>query len=105
MSRNAKSGIVSEHAIQSLRCLLRTIRNRHLSRVQRVANANSAAMMKRNPTRATRSVQQSIQDGPVSDCIRSVFHSFGFAKRRSNGTGVEMIAPNCDWRLQVASFD
>ena len=68
--------------------------------MQRVANPDAAAMMKRNPTRAARRVQQRIENRPVSNCIRAVFHCFGLAKWRSDRAGVEMIAADRDRRFQ-----
>src|SRR5688500_98991 len=62
-------------------------------------------MMKRHPTRSTCRVQQGIKDGPVCDCVRSVFHSLSFAKGRRNGTGVEMIAADRHRCFQITSFD
>src|SRR5438093_5462059 len=61
-------------------------------------------MMKRNPAGAARSVEQRIKNRPVGYGIRSVFHAFCFPKRRSHGSGVEMIAPNRNWRSQIAAL-
>src|SRR5712671_3495105 len=60
-------------------------------------------MMKRNPTGAARGVQERIEDGPVSNCVRSVFHVFRFSKRRSDRSSVEMIAADRDGRFQIAA--
>src|SRR5689334_15722093 len=72
--------------------------------MQRIADAHATAMMKRNPARAARRVQQRVQDGPIGDCIRSVFHRFSFAKWRRYGSGVEMIAADCDRRFEIAAL-
>src|SRR5678816_859352 len=60
--------------------------------------------MKRNPARTARSVQQRVEYGPISDGIRSVFHRFGFAKRRRHRSRVKMIAPDRDRRLEIAAL-
>src|SRR5689334_13143387 len=61
--------------------------------------------MKRNPTRAARGVQQRVENGPISDRIRTIFHPFGLAKRRGYRSRVEMIAPDRDRRFQIAALD
>src|SRR6266851_4871023 len=71
--------------------------------MQAVTDADSPAMMKRNPTRAARRVQERIEDRPVSNCVRSVFHPFRFAKRRSHRSGIQMIAANRDRSFQIAT--
>src|SRR6185369_17449856 len=41
----------------------------------------------------------------VGDSVRSVFHRFSFTKRRRHRTGVEMIAPDRNWRFEIATLD
>src|SRR5260221_6703947 len=71
--------------------------------MQGVANSNTTAVMKRDPTGAARGVQQSVQDWPVGYGIRAVFHSFRFAIRRGDRSRIEMIAADRDGRLQIAA--
>src|ERR1043165_1170115 len=104
VSRDAETGIVRQHAIQSLRCFFSSIRNGHLTSMQRIANAHTTTMMKRNPTRAARRVEQSIQYGPIGHRVRSVLHSFSLAKRRRHRPRVEMIAPDRDRRFEIATL-
>src|SRR5215813_10723757 len=59
-------------------------------------------MMKRHPARTTRRVQQRVEYGPVSDGVRSIFHSFRLTIRRRHRTRIEMIAPYRDRRLEIA---
>src|SRR6266446_4410898 len=70
--------------------------------MQAVTDAHAAAVMKRNPAGAARGIQERIEDRPVSNCVRAVFHAFGFTVRGRNRSGVEMIAPNRDWRFEIA---
>src|SRR5438445_13846469 len=62
-------------------------------------------MMKRNPACATRGIQERIEDRPVSNCVRSVLHSFGLTKRRGHRSGVEMIAADRNRRFQITTPD
>ncbi len=71
--------------------------------MQAVTDAHAAAMMKRNPTGAAGGIQERIEDRPVSNCVRSVLHPFGFTERRGNRSRVEMVTPNRDWRFQIAA--
>src|SRR5262245_3249844 len=59
--------------------------------------------MERDPGSTRRGVEQRIQDGPVRDCVRSISHSFCFAKRRGDRSGVQVIAPDHDRRRQLAA--
>ncbi len=45
-----------------------------------------------------------VQQGPVGDGIRAIFHGFGLAVGRGHGAGVEVIAPDDHRRLQLAAL-
>ena len=80
VARDAKTRVVRQHAIETQGSLVSAVGDRDLSGVQRVADADASAVMKRNPTRAARRVEQRIQDGPIGDGVRAVLHSFGLAE-------------------------
>src|SRR5438067_1909708 len=62
-------------------------------------------MMKRNPTRAARRVQKRVENRPIGDRIRSVFHSFGLAIRRRDRSSIEVIAANGNRSFQITPTD
>ena len=77
----------------------------HHAGVQRVADADAAAVMHRHPGGAGRGVEQRVQDRPVGDRVAAVAHAFGLAVGRGDRSGVEMIAADHDRRLDHAAPD
>ena len=102
MSRDSDSGVVRQHPIQPLRHLICAVSHNHLSRMQGVTDTDTASMMKRNPARPRRRIEQRIQNRPVGDGITSILHRFGFAIRRRHRTAVEMIAAADDRRFDLS---
>src|ERR1700730_1507046 len=49
---DTEARIVREHAVQTLRSFISAVGDRYLAGVERIANADAAAVMKRNPTGA-----------------------------------------------------
>src|SRR6202034_4896328 len=62
---DADARIVGEDALDARGHFLRPVGDQHLPRVQRVANADSAAVMNRNPARAARGVEERIKQRPI----------------------------------------
>src|SRR5437762_13253750 len=62
-------------------------------------------MMKRNPARAGRRVQQRVQYRPVRNSVASIFHGLRFSEGRCNRTAVQMITPDHDRRFDFACLD
>src|SRR3954470_2302113 len=58
VARDAEAGVVREHAVEALRGLGRAVGDRDLSGVQRVAYADAAAVVERDPRRAARGVEE-----------------------------------------------
>ena len=69
----------------------------------RVADADAAAVVDRNPGCARRGVQQRVQQRPIGDCVRAVQHGFRLAIGRSDRAGVQMIAADDDGRFDLAA--
>ena len=66
------------------------------------AHADAAAVMQADPCRAAGGVQKRIQERPVADRVAAILHRLGFAVGARHGTGVQMIAPDHNGRLQLA---
>ena len=81
MPRDANAWIVSENALEPHAHFRRAVGDYYLSRMKRVADANSTAMVKGDPRCSTRNVEQCIEYRPIGDSIASIFHSFSFAER------------------------
>ena len=69
VAEEAHGGIRGEHALEPLRGLGGSIGYDHLTRVDRVADADATAMMYADPRRAARGVEQRVQDRPVRNRI------------------------------------
>ena len=96
-----ESGIAGEHALQLLVGFARAVGDDDHACVQRVADADAAAMMNRNPGGAGRGVEQRVQHRPVGNRVAAVAHAFGLAVGRRHRPGVEMVAADDDRRLHA----
>ena len=70
----------------------------------RVADADAAAVVNRNPRCARGGIHERVQERPIRDRVAPVEHALGLAIRRRNRAGVEVIAPDHDRRLHFAAF-
>src|SRR5882672_9845445 len=102
MPDHTHARIGRQHTLDTLSHRVSAVGDCDLPGVQRVPDAHAAAVVDRNPGRARGSVNQSIQQWPVSDRIAAVFHTLRLAKRRCDRTAIEMIAPNHYWRFDLA---
>src|ERR1035437_10028002 len=84
--RDADAGIVREHAPESPPHLRRAARDDALPRVQRVPDADAAAMVKAHPAGATRDVEERVQDRPVGDRVAAVAQALRLAERRRDAS-------------------
>src|ERR1035438_4739874 len=98
----AYAGVVGEDALNALRHLVGAVGDSDLPGMLRVADAHASAVMNRNPRRAAGGAEQRIEQRPVGDGVAAVFHGFGLAKGRGDGTAVEMVASHDDGRLELA---
>src|SRR5207245_1401784 len=79
---NVLARIGSTNAAQLLASQRRAIGNGDHPGMQRVADADSAPVMDRDPGRAGRCVHQGIEDRPVGDRVAAVAHAFRLAEGR-----------------------
>ena len=84
MTRHTNSRIIGQNALDALAHFPRAIGDRHLSRVQRVADAYSAAVVNGDPACAAGGIEQGIQQRPIRDSVRAVLHFLGFAEWRGD---------------------
>src|SRR5690348_12431578 len=105
VARDADARIVSENALDARSHFLRAVSDRDLAGVNGVADADAAAIVNRNPARATGGVEHGVEHGPVGDRVGAVAHGFGLAIGRSDGAAIEMVAADDDGRLEFAACD
>src|SRR6187455_1080178 len=99
------SRIVPEHALDPARGGGRAVADDHHTRVLRIADAHTAAVVDRYPGRAARGVQERVEHRPVGDRVGAVAHRFGLAVGARDRAGVEMISADYDRRLELAARD
>src|SRR5699024_6462986 len=56
-----------------------------------------------HPTRSGRRVDECVEQRPVGNRVRPVRHSFGFAVRRGNTAGIEMVPADHYRSLQLTT--
>jgi len=78
MSHDAGGWIVEEYPFDSRVGFSCSIAADHDTGMLRVAHADTAPMMKADPSRSAGRIKQRIQQRPVADRIRAVEHRFGF---------------------------
>jgi hypothetical protein len=103
MTRDADTGIVGEHALDARGHLRRAVGDDHLSCVLRVADADAASVVDRNPGCAAGSVEHRVQERPVRHSVRAVAHCFSFAIGRSDRAAIEVVSANHNRRLQLTA--
>src|SRR3989441_12105208 len=96
MPHNPYSRIGSQHPFQLARSLRCSIGDETHSGVNAVAHSDSSALMDAHPSRASCSIQQGIEYGPISDSITTIKHTFSLSTRRSNTSTVKMVSSNPD---------
>jgi hypothetical protein len=89
--RDAGSRIVRKYALETNTHLRRSVSHNYLPGVERIADSDTPAVVKRNPGRAACDVQHRIQDWPVGDCISPVAHAFRLTEWGSDAASVEVI--------------
>src|SRR6267378_5660939 len=58
--------------------------------------------MNRDPASPARGIQQSVQDRPIRDRIRSILHCFRLAEGRCDRSRVKVVTSDSDRRIQLA---
>ena len=95
-------GIGREHALEPLRSRVGAVGDDDHARVDRVADADAAAVVDADPRRARGDVDERVEDRPVRDRVGAVAHRLGLPVRRRDGARVEVIAADHDGRLHRA---
>src|SRR5687768_7077546 len=96
MAHDAGGGVVPEDALEATCRLVGAVGDDDHAGVLRIAHADPAAVMERNPGRAAGGVEQSVEQGPVADRVAAVPHRLGFAVGRGDTAAVEMVAADDD---------
>ena len=105
MADDAHAGIAGQHALEPPVGLGRAVGDDHHAGVDRVADADAAAVVDRHPGGAGGGVEQRVQDRPVGDGVAAVAHALGLAVGRGDRAGVEVIAADDDRRRHAALAD
>ena len=103
MAHHASAGIVPEHARNAPVGGLGAVADDDHTGVLRIAHADAAAMVQRNPGRTTGDVEHGVEQRPVADRIAAVLHRFGLAIGAGHAARIEMIATDHDRSLQFAT--
>src|SRR6187397_1254569 len=69
MPGDANARIIREHSLEPHAHLGRPVGHDHLARMQRIADADAAAVVERDPRSSTGHVEQRVLDGPVGNGI------------------------------------
>jgi hypothetical protein len=78
---HAHARIGRQHALETARRAWRAVSDDDHPGVQRVADADPTAVMKRHPRRARSGVDERVEDRPIGDRVGAVLHGFGLAIR------------------------
>ena len=98
MAHDSRPGIGRQHALEALGRIVGAVGDDDHARMDRIADADAAAVMDAHPRRPGSSVEEGVEDGPVGDRVGAVTHRLGLAIRRRNGAGVEVVSPDDDRR-------
>jgi hypothetical protein len=96
VAHHAGAGIARQHALEALRRVVGAVRHDDHARVDRVADADAAAVMDADPRRARGDVEERVQDRPVGDRVRPVAHRLRLAIGGRDGARIEMVATDRD---------
>src|SRR5919202_1597434 len=105
MAQDTRARIGRQHALETLRALVGPVGDHDHARVDRIADADPAAMVHAHPRRTGCRVQEGVEDRPVRDGIRSVLHRLRLPVRGRNRARVEMIAPDHHWGRDATRAD
>src|SRR5690242_12274104 len=82
VTHDAAPRIVREHALEPRVGVRAAVGHDDQPRVDRVADADAAAVVHADPRRAGRAVEERVQDRPVGDRVAAVLHALRLAIRR-----------------------
>ena len=81
VAHDARAGVVPQHAGDAGVGFFRAIADDHEAGVLRVAHADAAAVMERNPGRAAGGAEQRVEQRPVGHRIAAILHRLRLAVR------------------------
>src|SRR5438309_10970692 len=102
---HSAAGIRREDAAELLAAEGRAVGDGHHPRMDRVADADAAAVMHRYPRRSRRRVEEGVEDRPAGDGVAPVAHRLGLAEGGRHRARVEVIAADDDRRPELAATD
>ena len=105
VSHHAARGIVPQHALDAARGGFGAVANDDHAGVLRIAHADAAAVMQRNPGAARGAVEQRVEQRPIGDGVGAVLHRLRLTIGRGDRARIEMIAADDDRRLQFAALN
>ena len=102
MPQDTDTRVAGEHALEAARAGGRSISNRNLSCVQRVADSNAATVVYGDPACPSGGIEERIQDWPIGNGVAAIRHGLRFAIWRCDRSTIEMIAADDDGSFQPA---
>src|SRR5256712_6715618 len=102
---HSAAGIRREDAAELLAAEGRAVGDGHHPRMDRVADADAAAVMHRYPRRSRRRVEERVEDRPVGDGVAPVAHRLGLAEGERHGGRGGVMAAEDDRRPELAATD
>ncbi len=101
MAHHAAGGVVPQDPLQALGRGIGAVAHDDLAGVNRVAHADSAAVVDRDPGRSAGRVEQRIQQRPVGDGVRAVAHGFRFAVGAGHRSRIQMVPADHHWSREL----
>ena len=86
VAHDAGAGVVPQHALEPPRGIVGAVGDDHHAGVLRIAHADAAAVVERDPGRADGGVEQGVEQRPVGDDVAAVLHAFGLAVGRGDAS-------------------
>src|SRR6185437_9374805 len=105
MAHDSARRVVAQHPSQAHARRGRAVADDHHARVLRVAYADAAAVVDRDPGSAARRAEQRVEERPVGHRVAAVAHRLGLAVRARDGARIEVVAADHDGRLELAARD
>jgi len=103
VAKDAGEGVVGQNPFQPFIGGFGAVADDNLASMERVADADSAAVVVADPGGAGNSVEEGVENGPVGNGIGAVFHRLGFPVGRCHGSCVKVIAPDDDGGFDFAA--